>query len=494
MHINFFGSNIEYGILLPVYVLKVNFYEDTEIKDTIDELAFLIIQLLKKDEKVDEKIICRKIGIPIKYEKLILHEINELKDKNIIKVNKDGILIEDIKFKKRENKVFYTFYDRFSKQLMEVLIPQNHFERMYGRIRNFNEKNFYKLKVNNSFLEAYDISKKIKEFTFKFNKILEFYYDDLQINLKEKELYDNNEIKEFVEIGLIPKNKLIFNYIEDADSRVEAELVIKARIDENAEVAYEWPFTFDRKSLYMDKFIWNYLDKNRLKNILNIESFTILEKCINESKDLNKKYELLDKNIERREFFNQAVYFYNVLKSDENLYRSLHTPISSYEKIIKSILNEYISKLDVSIRDEKNITLKKLMSYDKEKVENLKKYTIFTSIYNVNIKNIRAGFNLNRDILITSISDCMQIIYLAPFLLKDELANKLFDLFSTDHRIINFVNNIWLYRNNTQHNIEKGRFYNPEFDMEKKYKDRQIEEYGVLIEDLFYFLKMINEL
>ncbi len=490
MHINFFGRNIENGILLPVYVLKVNLYEDVDVESDIDELAFLIIQLLKKGEKVDAKNICRKIGIPIKYEKLIFHEINELKDKNIIKLNSEEVLVNDIKFNKPKSSVFYTLYDRINRSVMEVLIPEKYFEIFYGKIKGFNENKFYKLKAEKTYLESYSISKDIQNIIFKFNKIIEGYYE----NTLDNDLLEDDEIKNFIKTGFFPKNKLTFNYLENIETRVEADLVIKAIIDENSDVAYEWPFTFDRKSLYMDKFLWGNIDKKKLKNILNINDFISLEQCAKEAKDLNEKYKLLDNDIERRALFNQAAYFNKVLELNEDLYKSLQTPICVYDKITKSILNNCIEKFGNVNRSEKNISLRKLMSYENDKVEKLKKYTIFSSIYNTNIKTVREGFKLSRSISTNSISDCVQAIYLAPFLVKDDFSNRIFDLLVSDDRIMNFLNKVWLYRNNTQHNIEKGKFYNKEFDMEKKYKERQLEEYNILIEDLFYFIKKIKEL
>jgi len=260
MHINFFGRNIENGILLPVYVLKVNLYEDVDVESDIDELAFLIIQLLKKGEKVDAKNICRKIGIPIKYEKLIFHEINELKDKNIIKLNSEEVLVNDIKFNKPKSSVFYTLYDRINRSVMEVLIPEKYFEIFYGKIKGFNENKFYKLKAEKTYLESYSISKDIQNIIFKFNKIIEGYYE----NTLDNDLLEDDEIKNFIKTGFFPKNKLTFNYLENIETRVEADLVIKAIIDENSDVAYEWPFTFDRKIIiYGINFYGGNIDKKK---------------------------------------------------------------------------------------------------------------------------------------------------------------------------------------------------------------------------------------
>ena len=88
----------------------------------------------------------------------------------------------------------------------------------------------------------------------------------------------------------------------------------------------------------------------------------------------------------------------------------------------------------------------------------------------------------------------LKCIYISNYLTSSKYEQRVFEVFSSNRRIIEFLNSIWLYRNNTSHNIEKQKHYDSDYDMEIMVQDRLEEVIEELMEEILYFAQAIKEI
>ncbi|MPQ43666.1 hypothetical protein [Clostridium tarantellae] len=492
MYINLYGENIENAVFIPVYFFKVCVFEDSLIESKVDVLGQTILEMLDVGMKLDIDYLSRSIGIPSKYRKLLEFEVDDLKDNGLITVNENNN-IEEISEDYKSAAYYYALYDRVNNNLMDVFIKEELFEKSIRKNHKIDASKGYKLNfLTRSNIDAYDLSSKVDNLIKKINKVIDIDKD----NFKVKEI-DENEKKELEllkEGGLIPYNKIHFNFIDNFNLKEEGELLLKTIITPEGNIGYECPFTYNNKSLYIDRYIWNNVDEKRIKSLINIDCFNQLEVCEKKVALYLEEYKNFDSNLERVELFNQAVYYSKILECEGELYKNFQTPIIAYDKIAKGLLKDCIDKLGISSREGKEIILKDYIIKDEEICNVLTEYLIFNTIVNKKTKIIRKGSKLQNSIFVGSIGDYLYIIYLAPFFCENDYSKKVYKLFTEDERLINFLNDLWLYRNNTTHNVEDGRYYDLRYDMEIKHKERQLQEYNVLLEELFYFVEKLSEI
>ena len=83
-------------------------------------------------------------------------------------------------------------------------------------------------------------------------------------------------------------------------------------------------------------------------------------------------------------------------------------------------------------------------------------------------------------------------IYLSKFFNDNNYEKEIFDFFSKDRESIKFLNDVWMYRNNTVHSVEKRDIYDIDYDMDNMYKERLKEVFEELIAGLMNFIKKVK--
>ena len=119
---------------------------------------------------------------------------------------------------------------------------------------------------------------------------------------------------------------------------------------------------------------------------------------------------------------------------------------------------------------------------------------IIKSFINENIKRVSKDFKVIREIGQTSIVSYLKAIYLSKYFTQADFDNNVFEIFVRDNKLIEFLNDVWLYRNNTGHNVEKGRHYDSAYDLDIMNQERLREVMDELTEGLIYFVSVVKEL
>ena len=491
MFINFYSNNIEYGITIPVKAYKINTVSDKKSK-TVDVLGNLILDLLVEGEKFDEDRLLNIIGMPHKYEKLVRYEINELRDnKNI--VLSDGY-INKIDRKTKYIETFYVLYDCINNRFMDYIIDQRSFERNYFKKDNYLRKiNLYNVEknLNKKFskLENYEICYGIQQLIISSNKICNVYEDD------------ENEIDYLENSVFGPHYEVYLENVENIENPITADFIIKLNFNEKGDVYFEEPFTKSIDSIYINKYIANKVKEEQLIKMINSNDFDEMIYCENKSLEkVNdyKKYDVcinnndLDAYNQRIESVKKVFMFYELLNIEKDIYKNYSSPILELEKIIKSILKEIVDKFKKSKMTRKATAVKDIVELDE--INNIKDIKIINLLLDKKSKKIYEGRKIIDFIGQDSIVSYLRCIYLSKFFTDDEYEKEVFNLFSKDRDIIEFLNDVWLYRNNTVHSIEKESKYEVEFDMDNMQKERLQEVFQELIEGLMAFIEKINKI
>ena len=226
-----------------------------------------------------------------------------------------------------------------------------------------------------------------------------------------------------------------------------------------------------------------------MKRLLQIDYFRDLDQCKNKSEIYINKYKKLDQDKQRIEYIERISFYREVLSIPGEVYKNFALVISDIDKLVKSVLKELISKYGVISHERKNITIKAFC--DLEEINDIK---VIDTIINQRIKMISKDKELIKSIGESSIVSYLKCIYISNYLTSSKYEQKVFEVFSSNRRIIEFLNSIWLYRNNTSHNIEKQKHYDSDYDMEIMVQDRLEEVIEELMEEILYFAQAIKEI
>ena len=488
MYINFYRDKLDYAISIPVLAYKINTFTKGKNGD-IDVLGETIINLISEGEKLDVDNITRMIGIPYKYRKLVEYEVNELLDGNKITVDQNNIILSKSKEDKSKEE-FYVLYDKENNTFLNCIIPAWEFKKRYLVYENFDRDKSYYLNTNikNKDINRYTICYKIQELITKSNIVSNIDLENSQGELDLFEYSNENDIfiRPFYEIRL--------DTVENIENPIEADFLIKAYINQKQEIEIEDPFTGDNTSVYIEQCVKNRLDKSKLIKLLNNNNeFMQIDKCSQKAKVYFEEYKKIDNNKERLNYIERISLYKELLLLDSNIYKNFGLATIEIEKVVKSRLKDIVDKFNESKMSLRNVTISGLCSNNElDFVEDIK---IVQTIKNYDHKLIYNNKKVINSIGESSISSYLKCIYMSKYFTQDTYEKEVFKLFTSDSRVVKFLNDIWLYRNNTSHNIEKNKyFYNSEYDMDVMYKERLLEVTQDLMTELIYFVDAIKSL
>lgn len=488
MYINFYRNKLDYAISIPVLAYKINTFTKGKNGD-IDVLGDAIISLISEGEKLDIDNITRLIGIPYKYRKLVEYEVNELLDGNKITVDQNNIILSKSKEDKSKEE-FYVLYDKENNTFLNCIIPAWEFKKSYLVYENFDRDKSYYLNTNikNKDINRYTICYKIQELITKSNRVSNIELENGQGELDLFEYNNGNDIfmRPFYEIRL--------DTVDNIENPIEADFLIKAYINQRQEIEIEDPFTGDNTSVYIEQYVKNRLDKSKLIKLLNNNNeFMQIDRCSQKAKAYLEDYKKIDNNKERLNYIERISLYKELLSLESDIYKNFGLATIEIEKVVKSRLKEIVDKFNKSRISSRNISISGLcLNNELDFVEDIK---IIQAIKNYEYKLIQSEKKIINIIGESSISSYLKCIYMSKYFTKDNYEEEVFKLFTSDSRVVKFLNDIWLYRNNTSHNIEKNKyFYNSEYDMDVMYKERLLEVTQDLMTELIYFVDTIKSL
>ena len=477
MYINFYGDKVEYAVKVPVLAYKINVSVQGKDADE-DVLAETILKLLNVGDTLDIDVLMSLIGIPYKYRKLVEYEINELLDNGRIFIDEKNNKILKIEFNEKTIEDFYVLFDKQNNIFLDCIIPYKDFERRYLKKNYFIEEKSYVIENNfkRGDLTKYSACYKIQELINKSNNIVGLNSEEEDILDYEKEVY----IRPFYKINL--------ETIENIDNPIDTDLLIKAFVNQNQNIEYEDPFTLENSSVYIDTYIKNKVDENKLYNILYSDNeFMEMDRCRRKAQSYIDEYYKYDNNEARLNYVEKVALYKELLASHSDVYQNVSISTIEIDKIVKSILKDIIENFKASKIELRNIKIKDLDS--ENKLDNVMKFKLVKTIANQNYKVVRQDRKVINSTKESSISSYLSCIFMSKYFTNDAFESEVFELFANDVRLVEFLNNMWLYRNNTSHNIEKQKLYDSEFDMENMYKDRLREVTDYLTKELLYFIK-----
>ena len=477
MHINFYGSHIDCGIVIPTYVYRIIAKSKQKSNINLDILGETLLELLDVNALLEIDKLVKLLGIPYKYKKLVVNEINELMDLGLLEINEENIITKVCKVEKSQFEVFYLIYDKVNKNFLECIIPKAEFEQRYLDRSDFDKSKGFFIKENGkgNLAKKYTICDEISKLINKSNKI--------SVEEIDEDDYDN--APEFIR----PYYHIALEEVENIDNPMEADFIFKATVGKDGEIQYQSPFSLDYNSVYINNYIKNKVDEKVVKRLLQIDYFRDLDQCKNKSEIYINKYKKFDQDKQRIEYIERISFYREVLSVPGEVYKNFALVISDIDKLVKSVLKELISKYGVISHERKNITIKAFC--DLEEINDIK---VIDTIINQRIKMISKDKELIKSIGESSIVSYLKCIYISNYLTSSKYEQKVFEVFSSNRRIIEFLNSIWLYRNNTSHNIEKQKHYDSDYDMEIMVQDRLEEVIEELMEEILYFAQAIKEI
>lgn len=493
MLVNFYSNNIEYGITIPVRVYKFTAITEPNYKiqenSKVDVLGELILTLLENKEKFNYKKLINTIGMPDKYTKLIDAEIKELKDnKNIVLDNDNNI--KKININTSHKEYFYIVYDCLNNKFMEYIIPQKEFEQNYlKRQKKLRGVELYPLHGRNENvgkLKNYEICYNIKTKIDESNEAIFLYKENDQ---EEHNIYG-------------PPYRINLDRIENIYNPIIAEFIIKVNFDQNKNIYFEAPYTKDNNSIYINSYIANKVKNSDIINMIDKNKFNEMQYCEEQGLLNLDKYKKYDKYKKENDLdaYNQRIknakklfVFYEMLNIDGETYKSCSVPILELDKIVKSILKEITDKfVEVTVDRETDSKKNRTCIRKFTELDEINDIKIISSILDKNTKKIHEGRKMIEFTGQESIVSYLICIYLSKFFNDNNYEKEIFDFFSKDRESIKFLNDVWMYRNNTVHSVEKRDIYDIDYDMDNMYKERLKEVFEELIAGLMNFIKKIK--
>ncbi len=479
MYVNFYGNNLNRAISIPMNVYKINAFSWVEKEEKLDVIGSILLDILKIDKKIDYRELANKIGVGRKYELLIKNEIKELKDRKMIEVEEEsGILKSKEEGKIRTKENFYVFYDLINQKLLECILTEGQYN-IYKK-SNIDDEKIYKID------EKYIQPSK--------DRLYEELYELIE---KSNKLCDSLEDAEDNELNLTPFYKIDLDIIENINQpeRVDFLISISSSYDNNNIVRLRDPITEEEDSIYIKNYIRNKVEKNSkieefLDDDFDFKRMKAIRKEVKE--EIEKKYKNILIDDDEKKILRDLIFFEKSLnEEDELLYKDcFFNEIdldSEIKKRFKIILNKFI---DVNLKT--NTTLNNIFDSYKE-LNSLKKILIIRVILkrgNEKIK-LNPGEKAINIIKKSSIKDYLKLIYIAAKNIlheNDSYEEKVYDIFK-DEKMVDSLNRLWLYRNNTVHREEDGDKYRPEYNLKILSKERLREVMSEIIEDTIYFFE-----
>ncbi|MFW2491549.1 hypothetical protein ACN077_23765 [Clostridium chromiireducens] len=479
MHINFYKNNIDCVVVIPTLVYEINVKVKGNSESYIDILGETILALIETGEKLDTDKLLKLIGIPFKYKRLLECEINELLDSKVLSLDEDGKVTEIDNSKNYYLETFYVIYDKVNKILLDCIISKSEFKSRYLITTEYNSNKSYFLGTESKkyIPEKYRLCYQLQELLNKSNNITSLEEDE------EFQEEDYNFIRPFYEIHL--------DTIDNIDNPIEADFLIKIMTNENQEIQFQSPFYNTTHSKYIESYIKPKIDEKKLLNILEKEYqiYIYLDKCKEKSMIYVNEYSKYDKDKSRLSEVEKISLYKEVLLLEGDAYKSFSLVIENINKILKSLLKECTISFAKSLVEKKNICINNLVE-----LGDMKEILLAKSFIYQRQKFIHKDREIIKSIGESSIVSYLKCIFISKFLTNNPYEARVFDIFSKDVKLMSFMNEAWLYRNNTSHNIEKQEIYKSEYDMDNMQKERLIEVISELMDGLMYFVQTIKEI
>ena len=477
MYINYYGNNVLNSVVLPVYLFEIKVKSNNVKNNNLDVLGEAILGLLDENEIINISYISNLLGIPSKYKKIIEYEINELCDTGniIIDENKKVLSLNDVAESYLES--FYVIYDRVNKVFLDAIIPKNELDKKiyYNDMNIKTADNYFIEEGEKSYIQRYNICYLIQQLIAKSNNSINFDEEDSEYS----------DIEEMVR----PFYHIDLETVENLDKPIEGYFLYKVLLNKEMEIEYEDPFTRNNYSTYIESNILNKIDNKKVKSIIKRFDFIDIDFIKDKIQNYLRSYRAFDNDETRLEHVDKIAYYKSVVDLEGEDYKKVASPINNFDKVVKSILKDITDKFGESKFEKRNV---KVGNFNK--LDNIKDIRIIKSFINENIKRVSKDFKVIREIGQTSIVSYLKAIYLSKYFTQADFDNNVFEIFVRDNKLIEFLNDVWLYRNNTGHNVEKGRHYDSAYDLDIMNQERLREVMDELTEGLIYFVSVVKEL
>ena len=149
MYFNFYGRDIESGISLPVYAIKVNLFTNINSEEYLDVLGRTILKLVKIGKVVEERELAKLLGFEGPLQKIVEFSIKDLIKDGIILLDEEKKVVK-IREMNIKAKSYYALYDSFNKNILECFIPEDRFDEIKKSRNEFiKDENIYKFDEGN---------------------------------------------------------------------------------------------------------------------------------------------------------------------------------------------------------------------------------------------------------------------------------------------------------------------------------------------------------
>ena len=293
----------------------------------------------------------------------------------------------------------------------------------------------------------------------------------------------------YIEEMVRPFYHIDLETVENLDKPIEGYFLYKVLLNKEMEIEYEDPFTRNNYSTYIESNILNKIDNKKVKSIIKRFDFIDIDFIKDKIQNYLRSYRAFDNDETRLEHVDKIAYYKSVVDLEGEDYKKVASPINNFDKVVKSILKDITDKFGESKFEKRNV---KVGNFNK--LDNIKDIRIIKSFINENIKRVSKDFKVIREIGQTSIVSYLKAIYLSKYFTQADFDNNVFEIFVRDNKLIEFLNDVWLYRNNTGHNVEKGRHYDSAYDLDIMNQERLREVMDELTEGLIYFVSVVKEL
>lgn len=475
MHINFYNENVEAVVTIPVLVYKITAKVDNPLNSNLDILGDTILALTEEGDIVSADILANKIGIPQKYKKLVQYEINELLDLKRLEIDETTQVVTRVYKDTVDNlEEFYVIYDKLNKLFLDCIIRGNEFNK-FAKNKPLEINKVYTLKDENKNYkpDKYLLCTQLQDLINRSNEVA---------NLDEDQINEDYDFKR-------PFYKIYLDNIENINAPTESEFLFKVSINKNLEIYFESPFSKDTDSVYIERNIIPRVKMDQIYKLAMKDEQINYKGYEDKSKKYVDIYMALDKDTQRIEYMKKICFNKAVLESHGDEYKLQPLAIIEVDKLLKSLLRELTYTFKESKTEKRNVVIENYCFFEqKDALE------IIQSIKKQNIKVVYKGRKVINSFHETSIVSYLKCIYLSKFFTNNKNESIVYNIFTKEIKLIEFLNDVWLYRNNTSHNIERQKFYRAEYDMELMTKERLAEVMSALVDGIIYFTKTLKDL
>lgn len=487
MDINFFKNNEEVLVSVPVFAYKALMYTE---EDNLDILQKHIIEVIDHYKHTNIDFICNNLGMPDEFKKIVDYEIRSLINEGLVSESHGEVkLNEEVKIKTCE--LYYILFDKVNGMIIPQPIPAKDFEGKLKR-KYFKERYDIKPIVNRPFNDYDEINNEINNICKKYNKVFDVSRNEIGNEIEEINDDFFNEVRMY-------KGKIYFKEIININNPIPMDFMVKAYRNEEGDIQYEWPFNKTNSSYFYKNLIHHVTHKQLEELIIKVEEEELIkhdEELDSEKIRISVNFRLKGKNSN----INQVV-INNLCNLRETMegrilkakrFRSEHREvIQDMDEILKFMFTEIINKFSKVNYDMRQVSINNIMT--SEQIKSITNKQIFKSIKDKRV-NLRAGKKVHECIQIRSLLSFFIIIYLSWCVTNGELEKKIVSMFKGNTSLMDFIEEVRMYRNNTVHSIDKSIIYNEKYDLNELPESRVKEILTDLEERLYILIIEIDQI